>query len=127
MAVRSKPEQKAEWKPSMADVQKLSDGMKQFSTIEIDCHTEKKSYKKKLYPFEQYAMSQNVIKIKSDGQISVVSPFNWKNLCETYDLLKWKTEKDQDAFLQAYPEEREVYEQKVASLIEDISSMFKTT
>ncbi len=110
MAVRKQPEASPKWKPSISDAKRLSEGMSKFSTIEIDCHTEKKgAYKKKLYPFEQYAVSLNLVKVQPDGQLAVVSPTGWKELCHTYDLLEWQREKDQEAFLQAYPEQRADY------------------
>lgn len=115
-AIRKPKEEQQEWKPSLTDSNLLEEEMKEFHVKEVNG--------KKQYPFELWARSKGYISFTDHGQISVVSAFEWKRALKTYDLLKWKRNKDMDALFQAYPEEREAYESKLEVVKNQIRALF---
>ncbi len=105
------------YKPSKREVDALVEGMSKFERKEVNG--------KKQYPFELFLESQNVISFDDFGQIQVINPQAYKKYIDINSLRQWIDEQEMEKMFQAFPEEREVYAQKIRAMFADIKSLFK--
>lgn len=109
LAVRKVEQQaSAAWKPSPKDVDDLAAKLKEFEKKEVNGRMQ--------YPFELYLESRNIISFDEFGRWQVVNTHIYPRENETYAFLQWREDKDRESMFNAFPEEREVYQKKIAEI-----------
>lgn len=96
------------WKPTKQDVMKLREEMAQYQPQVING--------RKQYPIELVLRDRGAISFGEYGERMISSPEIYNKTEDTYGLHQWLLEKDQDALFQAYPEEREAWEDKIKAM-----------
>lgn len=119
---KNQPEEKTEWKPSKFDAENIKRGMEGFATETIGKH--------KIYPFHLYLESKGIVSITREGMyagtISVRSPLEYRRAQDAYGLLDWIKEKDLEQVFAAMPEEKAIYDSKIAAMIKEIGEFMRT-
>lgn len=109
------------YKPSAREAKDLSEKLAKFARKEVNGRMQ--------YPFELYLENQHIISFDQYGMIQVVNPLAYKKYIDINSLRQWIDEQEMEKMFEAFPEEREVYAQKIKALFADIKSVLhlKTT
>ncbi len=114
---KTEPVQREQYKPSQREALDLAEKLKAFTTKVVNG--------RKQYPFELFLESQNIISFDNFGMIQVVNPQAYKKYIDINGLRQWIDEQEMEKMFDAFPEEREVYADKIRSMFADIKSLFK--
>lgn len=97
-----------------SDYDRLRDGMKSY---------EMKRIHGKLYgPFEQYLSEKNIVRISETG-MSIVWPLGYKEHCDMKENMDGFDRAEQERAFMQFPELREEWNAKKATLFKDRASM----
>lgn len=105
------------YKPSAREAKDLSEKLSKFTKKLVNGRMQ--------YPFELFLESENIISFDKFGMIQVVNPQAYKKYIDVNGLRQWIDEQEIEKMFQAFPEEREVYQEKVRAMFSDIKSLFK--
>lgn len=97
------------WKPSFHEANDLSDKLKLFSKKEMNG--------KMQYPLELFLFKEGVISFDQFGRVQVVNPFQYHRYTQINSLREWLAEKDMQNLFQSFPEEKELFDLKIAEWI----------
>lgn len=109
-------EEHEEWKPTMKDVQELSEALKSYSPRKIGIKTQ--------YPFQLYLEDKGIVSFDEWGYMKVRSPQNFTRMSAIYDLYCWKRDKDLKEVLDSMPEEKAAYQAKIAEIGKEVRKLF---
>lgn len=115
-AKQEEPQQK-QWTPSMKEADILSEKLKGFEKTQIQKYT--------YYPIHMLMLKEGIIGTDEKyGAIMVRSPERYKQTMDTYDLMRWKQDKDAESLYQAFPEERVAAEVRIELIRQDVRNIF---
>lgn len=106
------------WKPTKNDVLALRAELKQYEPTIING--------RKQWPMEQHLVKKGICAFLDNGQLAISSPQLYKREQDIYGLHQWMLEKDQDALFQAYPEERDAWEDNIKAMFKDVRKLTKS-
>lgn len=103
------------FKPSISDALALGRDLAKYSPRIING--------KKQYPFEQYLEAKGIIRFGDFGEMNIKKPGEFHRLTQLNDLRQWKAEQDQEEHFQAFPEEREAWQARIAKIMQEIKEI----
>lgn len=104
-----------EFKPNLRDALTLRDSLAKYSPRKVNGRTQ--------YPFHQYCLEKNVIRLDDFGGAIITNVSEFHRLNELNNLREWKADKDLEAVFQQFPEEKEIHQTKIALIIKEIKEM----
>lgn len=118
---KHEPISREQYKPSAREAKDLLEKLSKFTKKLVNGRMQ--------YPFELFLESQNIISFDKFGMIQVINPQAYKKYIDINGLRQYIEEQNMEQMFQAFPEEREVYAQKIKALFADIKSVLhlKTT
>lgn len=105
------------WKPTLKDASDLSAKLEKFEKRKVNG--------KMQYPYELFLESEKVVSFGEFGEMRVMQPILYKRYGDINALRIWKEDKDQESMFQAFPEEREKHQSRIAVWMREIREMLK--
>lgn len=115
----SQPQQKA-WTPSMKEADALSEKLKGFKKTQIQLYT--------YYPLQMLMLKEGIVGTDPKfGAMIVRSPERYKQLQDTYELMQWRQQKDNELLFASFPEEKVAHDSRIADIVKSLRDIVINT
>lgn len=110
--------ERQEYRASQNQANDLSEKLKLFTRHKVNGRMQ--------YPYELYLESENIISFDKFGMIQVVNPILYFQMNKVESLRQYINEQEMEKMFQAFPEEREAYQEKIRAFISSFRRLTKS-